>query len=180
MFARGLECFFGGDLRLLALIQTRKCSAVPPSVPAHFRPSHRHGRVHSPLKDAVGKTKPLPYVEGAKTLMIVWASRVTAFCSTKLPMRSSTPFAKSLGISGTNDAGIPANRDRRVMLVTARTRWAGLLRPRQSQTAYRLCAARDFGALEQIIALKFLGLSLRKVRGVLVRSDLELRYALRP
>ena len=56
----------------------------------------------------------------------------------------------------------------------------GLLRPRRNQTGYRLCAARDFGALEQIIALKFLGLSLRKVRGVLVRSDLELRYALRP
>jgi hypothetical protein len=33
--------------------------------------------------------------------------------------------------------------------------------------------------LEQIIALKFLGLSLREVRGVLVRSDLELRNALR-
>jgi hypothetical protein len=32
---------------------------------------------------------------------------------------------------------------------------------------------------EQIIALKFLGLSLREVRGVLVRSDLGLWTALR-
>ena len=56
---------------------------------------------------------------------------------------------------------------------------AGLLRPRRSQTGYRLYAAGDLERLEQIIALKFLGLSLREVRAVLDRSDLELRNALR-
>jgi MerR family transcriptional regulator, thiopeptide resistance regulator len=55
----------------------------------------------------------------------------------------------------------------------------GLLRPRRSQTGYRLYAAGDLERLEQIIALKFLGLSLREIRGVLNRSDLELRNALR-
>lgn len=55
----------------------------------------------------------------------------------------------------------------------------GLLRPRRSQTGYRLYAAGDLERLEQIIALKFLGLSLREIRSVLDRSGLELRNALR-
>jgi len=55
----------------------------------------------------------------------------------------------------------------------------GLLRPRRNQTGYRLYAASDLERLEQIIALKFLGLSLREIRSVLDRSDLELRNALR-
>ena len=56
---------------------------------------------------------------------------------------------------------------------------AGLLRPRRSQTGYRLYAAGDLEPLEQTIALNFLGLLLREIRSVLGRSDLELRNALR-
>ena len=44
----------------------------------------------------------------------------------------------------------------------------GLLKPRQrSQSGYRLYSARDFGRLEQIVVLKFLGMPLKQIRGLL-------------
>ena len=44
----------------------------------------------------------------------------------------------------------------------------GLLRPKQrSEAGYRLYSACDFGRLEQIVVLKFLGVPLKQVRGLL-------------
>jgi len=44
----------------------------------------------------------------------------------------------------------------------------GLLRPKQrSRAGYRLYTPQDFGRLEQIVVLKFLGLPLKQIRGLL-------------
>jgi DNA-binding transcriptional MerR regulator len=48
----------------------------------------------------------------------------------------------------------------------------GLLRPARSRSGYRLYRERDLERLEQIVALKFLGLPLRKI-GKLLASDGE-------
>lgn len=54
----------------------------------------------------------------------------------------------------------------------------GLLKPKQrSQSGYRLYSARDFGRLEQIVVLKFLGMPLKQIRGLL-EADAELAQAL--
>jgi MerR family transcriptional regulator, thiopeptide resistance regulator len=55
----------------------------------------------------------------------------------------------------------------------------GLLHPRRSESGYRQYQARDLERLEQIVALKFLGLPLRQIRILLDRSSLELADALR-
>ena len=55
----------------------------------------------------------------------------------------------------------------------------GLLKPTRSQAGYRLYAEQDLERLEQIIALKFLGVPLKQIRSVLDRTELELRNALR-
>jgi DNA-binding transcriptional MerR regulator len=59
----------------------------------------------------------------------------------------------------------------------------GLLRARRTEAGYRLYVERDLERLEQIIALKFLGLPLKRIKAVLdPMSDLgalELRDALR-
>ncbi len=44
----------------------------------------------------------------------------------------------------------------------------GLLRPKQrSEAGYRLYGVRDFARLEQIVVLKFLGIPLKQIRGLL-------------
>ncbi len=54
----------------------------------------------------------------------------------------------------------------------------GLLKPKQrSQSGYRLYSARDFGRLEQIVVLKFLGMPLKQIRGLL-EADGKLAQAL--
>jgi len=54
----------------------------------------------------------------------------------------------------------------------------GLLKPKQrSQSGYRLYSARDFGRLEQIVVLKFLGMPLKQIRGLL-EADGKLTQAL--
>lgn len=54
----------------------------------------------------------------------------------------------------------------------------GLLKPKQrSQSGYRLYSARDFGRLEQIVVLKFLGMPLKQIRGLL-ETDGKLVQAL--
>src|ERR1035437_8487612 len=54
----------------------------------------------------------------------------------------------------------------------------GLLKPKQrSQSGYRLYRARDFGRLEQIVVLKFLGMPLKQIRGLLA-ADGQLAQAL--
>jgi DNA-binding transcriptional MerR regulator len=55
----------------------------------------------------------------------------------------------------------------------------GLLKPRRSQTGYRTYSARDFERLEQIIALKFIGVPLKKIRSFTTRTPEELASALR-
>jgi len=55
----------------------------------------------------------------------------------------------------------------------------GLLQPARSDAGYRLYTARDLERLEQIIALKFLGLPLRQIRSVLDAAPVQLRDALR-
>ncbi len=55
----------------------------------------------------------------------------------------------------------------------------GLLRPRRTSTGYRVYSQDDLERLEQIVALKFLGLSLNQIKAVLDRPALELRDALR-
>jgi MerR family transcriptional regulator, thiopeptide resistance regulator len=54
----------------------------------------------------------------------------------------------------------------------------GLLKPKQrSPSGYRLYSARDFGRLEQIVVLKFLGMPLKQIRGLL-ETDGKLAQAL--
>ena len=54
----------------------------------------------------------------------------------------------------------------------------GLLKPKQrSQSGYRLYSTRDFGRLEQIVVLKFLGMPLKQIRGLL-EADGKLARAL--
>ena len=55
----------------------------------------------------------------------------------------------------------------------------GLLKPRRTPSGYRLYVERDLERLEQIIALKFLGVPLRKVKEVLEQATLELPATLR-
>lgn len=55
----------------------------------------------------------------------------------------------------------------------------GLLKPKQrSRAGYRLYSQRDFGRLEQIVVLKFLGMPLKQIRTVL-ESESTLPLALR-
>jgi DNA-binding transcriptional MerR regulator len=55
----------------------------------------------------------------------------------------------------------------------------GLLSPRRNGAGYRLYRGRDLERLEQIVALKFLGLPLKQIRQLLVRDTSELPMALR-
>jgi DNA-binding transcriptional MerR regulator len=55
----------------------------------------------------------------------------------------------------------------------------GLLSPRRNGSGYRLYRERDLERLEQIVALKFLGLPLKQIRHLLVRQAGDLPMALR-
>ena len=51
----------------------------------------------------------------------------------------------------------------------------GLLRPaRRTRAGYRLYGERDVARLEQIVALKFIGFSLKEIKTILDRKGLEL------
>jgi DNA-binding transcriptional MerR regulator len=54
----------------------------------------------------------------------------------------------------------------------------GLLRARRNGTGYRVYAAGDLERLEQIVALKFLGIPLKRIGTMLDRDGLELSAAL--
>lgn len=49
-----------------------------------------------------------------------------------------------------------------------------LLRPKRTDTGYRLYGIRDLERLEQIVALKFLGLPLKRIKNLLERDTREL------
>ena len=55
----------------------------------------------------------------------------------------------------------------------------GLLKPRRTQTGYRLYGLSDLECLEQIVALKFLGIPLKQIKTLSHRGALELSDALR-
>lgn len=55
----------------------------------------------------------------------------------------------------------------------------GLLKPKRTRAGYRLYQASDLERLEQIVALKFLGIPLKQIRSVLERDAKELPLALR-
>ncbi len=55
----------------------------------------------------------------------------------------------------------------------------GLLKPQRSEAGYRLYCAGDLERLEQIVALKFLGIPLKQIKALLDRNALELPAALR-
>ena len=55
----------------------------------------------------------------------------------------------------------------------------GLLKPRRTEAGYRLYRERDMGRLEQIVALKFIGLPLKQIKALLDRNPLVLTDALR-
>jgi MerR family transcriptional regulator, thiopeptide resistance regulator len=55
----------------------------------------------------------------------------------------------------------------------------GLLSPRRNRSGYRVYRERDLERLEQIVALKFLGLPLKQIRHLLVREAGDLPMALR-
>ena len=55
----------------------------------------------------------------------------------------------------------------------------GLLKPRRTESGYRLYREADLERLEQIVALKFLGLPLKEIRDLLESSAPELPAALR-
>jgi DNA-binding transcriptional MerR regulator len=50
----------------------------------------------------------------------------------------------------------------------------GLLKPRRTSAGYRVYADADLAVLEQIVALKFLGLSLRDIKAVLRKNPAEI------
>jgi thioredoxin len=54
-----------------------------------------------------------------------------------------------------------------------------LLKPGRSGAGYRMYCESDLGRLEQIVALKFLGLPLKQIKGVLDRAGVALPEALR-
>src|SRR4051794_25484849 len=54
-----------------------------------------------------------------------------------------------------------------------------LLKPRRTAAGYRLYSERDLERLEQIVALKFLGLPLKQIRTVLDRDSRSLADVLR-
>jgi MerR family transcriptional regulator, thiopeptide resistance regulator len=55
----------------------------------------------------------------------------------------------------------------------------GLLKPQRTQAGYRMYSLRDLERLEQIVALRFLGIPLRQIKTLLDRSALDLPDALR-
>jgi len=55
----------------------------------------------------------------------------------------------------------------------------GLLKPKRAGSGYRLYAEQDLARLEQIVALKFLGLPLRRIKVLLDREPFRLPEALR-
>jgi len=55
----------------------------------------------------------------------------------------------------------------------------GLLRPRRTESGYRVYGDNDLERLEQIVALKYLGLPLKQIRILLEREGLDLAEALR-
>jgi DNA-binding transcriptional MerR regulator len=55
----------------------------------------------------------------------------------------------------------------------------GLLKPRRTGSGYRIYVDRDLERLEQIVALRFLGLPLRQIGALLDRDHLQLPEALR-
>jgi MerR family transcriptional regulator, thiopeptide resistance regulator len=55
----------------------------------------------------------------------------------------------------------------------------GLLKPRRSAAGYRIYADRDLERLEQIVALKFIGLPLKQIKALLDRNALQFPAALR-
>ena len=55
----------------------------------------------------------------------------------------------------------------------------GVLKPRRTAAGYRVYYDRDLERLEQVVALKFVGLSLGKIKTLLDRDPLEVREALR-
>lgn len=54
----------------------------------------------------------------------------------------------------------------------------GLLKARRSATGYRLYSEHDLERLEQVVALKFLGVPLKQIKALLDGEPLELRRAL--
>src|SRR5256885_10285045 len=56
----------------------------------------------------------------------------------------------------------------------------GLLKPsRYTQAGYRLYSERDLARLQQIVTLKFIGLSLKQIKGILSQKSFDLATALR-
>ena len=55
----------------------------------------------------------------------------------------------------------------------------GLLKPKRTRAGYRTYSARDLESLEQIIALKFIGVPLKKIRFFTARTPRDLANALR-
>lgn len=55
----------------------------------------------------------------------------------------------------------------------------GLLRPKRTASGYRAYSERDLARLEQIVALKFVGLPLRRIKALLDRDGRDLAGALR-
>ena len=55
----------------------------------------------------------------------------------------------------------------------------GLLKPKRTQTGYRVYGAKDLQVLEQIVALKFIGVPLNKIKHLLRRTPTDLVSALR-
>ena len=55
----------------------------------------------------------------------------------------------------------------------------GLLKPRRGESGYRLYREGDLDRLEQVVALKFLGLPLKRIQGLLDREPLAISAALR-
>jgi DNA-binding transcriptional MerR regulator len=54
----------------------------------------------------------------------------------------------------------------------------GLLKPRRSESGYRLYGEQEFARLQQIVTLKFIGLSLKEIKALLGRKKFDLESTL--
>jgi DNA-binding transcriptional MerR regulator len=87
-------------------------------------------------------------------------------------------------MKGSNEDSFQAREFAELTGVTVRTLHhydrLGLLKPsRYSHVGYRLYSESDVARLEQIVALKFIGFSLKEIKNILSRGSLDLAKALR-
>jgi DNA-binding transcriptional MerR regulator len=99
-----------------------------------------------------------------------------------LTLRQGSPCDEEFAVTQESQKLFKAREFAKLAGVTVRTLHhydeLGLLKPKQrSRSGYRLYSQRDFGRLEQIVVLKYLGMPLKQIGGLL-EADAKLAQAL--